>query len=99
MLKKGKNERNLKVTVEELKEIEKGFSLILEDLKVKIEKLKIERAEIMEEIDALKKEGKRRKGSLENEIELLREEVEDLKKILDKSEYQHKTSLDETFSI
>ena len=88
MLKKGKNERNLKGTIEELKGIEKGLSLILEDLKVKIEKLKSERTEIIEEIDVLKKEGKRRKGSLENEIELLRKEVEDLQKILVKSKYQ-----------
>ena len=89
MLKKGKNERNLKVTIEELKGIKNGFSVILENLKEKIEKLKNERAEVMEEIEALKREGIRRKGSLENELAFLREEVRDLKKTLGESGLQH----------
>ena len=59
---------------------------MLGDLKEKIEKLKNERAELLEEIEVLKKEGKTKTSSLEDEIVSLRSEVEDLKKLLGESE-------------
>lgn len=86
VLEKEKEERNLKGTIEKIKGIEKGLSVMLGDLKEKIEKLKNERAEILEEIETLKKEGETRASSLEDEIVSLREEVEDLKKMLGENE-------------
>ena len=82
VLNKQNNERSLKGTVDQIKGIEKGLSIMLDDLKEKIQRLKNERADLIEEIDALKKEGETRAGSLEDEIVSLRDEVEDLKKML-----------------
>jgi DNA repair exonuclease SbcCD ATPase subunit len=86
VLEKQVNERSLKGTIEEIKGIEKGLAVMLDDLKEKIERLKNERSKLIEEIDALKTEGEKRAGSLEDEIFSLRDEVEDLKKMLGESD-------------
>jgi chromosome segregation ATPase len=97
IVEKEKNERSLKGTIDEIKgierglssiikEIERGLSMMLDDLKEKIERLKNEKAELVEEIEALKKEGETRAGSLEDEIFSLRDEVEELKKMLGESD-------------
>lgn len=82
VLGKKKEEGNLKGAVEEIKGIERGLAHIMGDLKKKIEKLKNERAELLEEIEELKRTGETKASNLEEEILSLREEVESLKKIL-----------------
>jgi predicted nucleic acid-binding Zn-ribbon protein len=86
ILEKERNERSLKGTIEEIKGIERGLSVMLDELREKIERLKNEKAGLVEEIEALKKEGETRAGSLEDEIFSLRDEVEELKKMLGESD-------------
>ncbi|PVX26067.1 MAG: hypothetical protein CW691_02560 [Candidatus Bathyarchaeum sp.] len=80
-----KKEGNLKGTIEEIKGIERGLSQMMGDLKEKIEKLKNERIELLEEIEELKRAGETKASTLEEEIASLREEVESLKEMLDES--------------
>jgi hypothetical protein len=82
VLGKESGNRNLKVTVEEIKEIKKGLTFMLGDLREKLEKLKNERVELLEEIEELKKIGEKRANNLEDEIASLRDEVEALKEML-----------------
>lgn len=81
-LVKRKVKGNLKVAVEEIKEIEKGLTIILGELREKLEKLKNERAELLKEIEELKRIGENRAYNLEGEIALLRKEIESLKEML-----------------
>ena len=81
------NERGIiKGVVEEIKGIEKGLTTMIGDLREKIDKLKNERAKLLEEIEELKRKGETKTGILEKEIASLREEVESLKEILDDNE-------------
>ena len=82
VLGKEKDEGTLKGAAEEIKGIEKGLAHMMGDLKEKIEKLKNERAELLEEIEDLKRAGETKASTLEDEISSLREEVESLKKML-----------------
>ncbi len=59
---------------------------MLDDLKDKIEILKNERAELLEEIEQLKIEGEKKASTLEEEIGYLRGEIEDFKEILNGNE-------------
>jgi len=76
----------IKGVVEEIKGIEKGLTTMIGDLREKIDKLKNERAKLLEEIEELKRKGETKTGILEKEIASLREEVESLKEILDDNE-------------
>ncbi len=79
---KEKERVTLKGMIKEIKGIEKELVQTLGDLRAKIEKLKSERAELLEEIEILKKAGEKRASILEKEIASLREEVEYLKETL-----------------
>ena len=72
----------LKGMVKEIKGIERRLVQKLGDLKEKIEKLKSERTELLEEIENLKRAGEEKASTLEKEVASLREEVESLKKML-----------------
>ena len=72
----------LKGIVEEIKGVEKGLVQTLGDLREKIEKLKGERVELLDEIEGLKRAGEEKAGTLEKEVASLREEVESLKEML-----------------
>jgi uncharacterized protein YlxW (UPF0749 family) len=86
VLEKEKDKGTLKGAIEEIKDIEKGLTQMLGDLREKIEKLKNERAELLEEIEELKRTGETKADALEEEIASLREEVESLKEMLNENE-------------
>ena len=79
---KEKERVTLKGMVKEIKGIERRLVQTLGDLKEKIEKLKSERTELLEEIENLKKAGEKKASTLEKEVASLREEVESLKERL-----------------
>ncbi len=79
---KGKEQITLKGMVKEIKGIEMGLVQTLGDLRKKIEKLKNERAELLEKIEKIKKAGEQKANKLENEIALLREEIKYSKETL-----------------
>lgn len=72
----------LKGISEEIKLIEKELGQSLNDLREKIEKLKCERTELLDEIEKLKRSGEKKANNLEDEVSSLREELEDLKEML-----------------
>jgi len=82
VLGKEKERVTLKGMVKEIKGIEKELVQTLGDLREKIEKLKSERAELLEEIESLKRAGEEKVDTLEKEVASLREEVESLKEML-----------------
>ena len=55
----------------------------LKNLREKIERLENEKAELMEEVQKLRREAEEKATSLESEVSMLREEAESLKKMLD----------------
>ena len=77
---------SLKGTVQEINNIEKELKHMQEDLRKKLERLKSERSELLEEIESLKRSGEMKANALEDEISSLREEVESLKKMLGDNE-------------
>jgi len=79
---KEKERVTLKGMAKEIKGIERRLVQTLGDLKEKIEKLKSERTELLEEIENLKRAGEKRASTLEKEVASLREEVESLKEML-----------------
>jgi uncharacterized Zn finger protein (UPF0148 family) len=82
VLGKEKEKATLKGVANEIKGIERSLAHTLGDLKDKIEKLKLQRSELLEEIEELKRVGKERANTLEKEVASLREEVESLKDML-----------------
>ena len=84
--KNEETKRNFISAVKEIKGVEKELSNMLGDLKEKIENLKTERAELIEQIEELKRMGETKASTLEDEIASLREEVESLKEMLDENE-------------
>ncbi len=68
--------------VKEIKGIKRGLVQTLEDLRRKIEKLRNERTELLEEIETLKRAGEKQASNLEKEVASLREEVKSLKEML-----------------
>jgi uncharacterized coiled-coil DUF342 family protein len=85
ILEKGKT-GNIKDAAKEIEGIEKGLEHTLDNLKDKIESLKNERAEILEEIEQLKSEGEKKASTLKEEIGYLRGEIEELKELLNENE-------------
>ena len=79
---KEKERVTLKGMIKEIKGIERKLVQTLGDLREKIEKLKSERAELLKEIDKLKKAGEEKANTLKKEIASLREEMEYLKETL-----------------
>ena len=79
---KEKETVTLKGAVNEIKGVERRLIHTLGDLKEKIEKLKLERSELLDEIEELKRAGQEKADTLENEVASLREEVESLKEML-----------------
>jgi len=79
---KEKERVTLKGMIKEIKGIERKLVQTLGDLREKIEKLKGERAELLKEIDKLKKAGEEKANTLKKEIASLREEMEYLKETL-----------------
>ncbi len=82
VLGKEKERVTLKGMVNEIKGIERRLVHTLGDLKEKIEKLKLQKAELLDEIEGLKRAGEEKADTLEKEVTSLREEVESLKEIL-----------------
>ena len=82
VLGKEKERITLKGMVNEIKGIERRLVHTLGDLKEKIEKLKLQRAELLDEIEGLKRAGEEKADTLEKEVSSLREEVESLKEML-----------------
>ncbi|HDQ05710.1 MAG TPA: hypothetical protein ENN36_03175 [Candidatus Bathyarchaeota archaeon] len=82
VLGKEKEGVTLKGMVKEIKGIERRLVQTLGDLREKIEKLKSERTELLEEIESLKRAGENKVSTLEKEVVSLREEVESLKEML-----------------
>ena len=96
MMIQKKDEESIIDIVKEIKEIEKGFKKMLDNLKEKIEKLKNERAQLLKEIEELKRTGEIKANNLEKEITSLREEIESLKKILEENEWKSLISIVKT---
>jgi len=79
---KEKERVTFKGMVKEIKGIERRLVQKLGNLREKIEKLKSERSELLEEIESLKRAGEDKADTLEKEVVSLREEVESLKEML-----------------
>jgi predicted nucleic acid-binding Zn-ribbon protein len=82
VLGKEKERATLKGVVNEIKGIERSLVQTLGDLKDKIEKLKLQKSELLNEIEELKRAGQEKAETLEKEVASLREEVESLKEML-----------------
>ena len=82
VLGKEKERITLKGMTNEIRGIERRLVHTLGDLKEKIEKLKLERVGLLDEIEGLKRAGKEKADTLEKEVASLREEVESLKDML-----------------
>ena len=82
VLGKEKERITIEGMVTEIKVIERRLVNTLRDLKDKIEKLKLQRSELLDEIEGLKKAGEEKANKLEKEVASLREEVNDLKEML-----------------
>jgi chromosome segregation ATPase len=76
---------SLSESLRELKGINGGLSNTLRKLRVEIEKLEKEKADLFKEIDGLKATGKERVSTLREEIETLRGEVKVFRKLIDTS--------------
>jgi uncharacterized Zn finger protein (UPF0148 family) len=82
VLGKEKERATLKGVANEIKGIERSLAHTLGDLKDKIEKLKLQKSELLNEIEELKRAGQEKADTLEKEVASLREEVESLKEML-----------------
>ena len=78
----GKERVTIKGVIEEIKGIEKGLMQTLRNLREKIEKLESEKADLLAEIEKLRKVGEERASALEREVATLRKEVESMKELL-----------------
>ena len=78
----GKERITIKGIVREIKGIEKGLVQTLGSLREKIEKLEIEKADFLAEIEKLRKVGEEKAAALEEEVATLRKEVKSLKELL-----------------
>ena len=81
--KSSKNQGQIDSLVVEITGIENGLRKILDNLRERIEKLRNERAELLKEINALKKIGQKKANSLEKDINSLKEEIGSLREILE----------------
>ena len=73
---------NVKELVERIKGIREGFMQTLNNLREKIKTLETERADLMDDIERLKKVAESRANALEDEVTQLREEIKNLKELL-----------------
>ena len=77
-----KAEVSIKEMVERVKGIKGELMQTLRNLREKIKTLEAERANLLMEIEELKKMAESRVSALENEISMLREEVKSLRELL-----------------
>ena len=73
---------SIKSMVERIRDIKGELMLTLKNLREKIETLETERANLMIEIDKLRKVAESRVNALDSEVHTLREQVEDLRNLL-----------------
>jgi len=78
----GKEKITVEGMIEEIKGVEKGLMQTLGNLKEKIEKLESEKADLLMEIEKLRKVGDEKASALEEELATLRKEVKSLKELL-----------------
>jgi len=78
----GKERITIKGIIKEIKGIEKGLMQTLRSLREKIEKLESEKADLLEEIEKLRKVGEEKASALETEVATLRKEVKSVKELL-----------------
>jgi uncharacterized Zn finger protein (UPF0148 family) len=78
----GKERITIKGLVREIEGIEKGLMQTLGSLREKIEKLKIEKVDLLAEIEKLRKVGEEKSRALETEVAALRTELRSLKELL-----------------
>lgn len=78
----GKERITIKGIIKEIKGIEKGLMQTSISLREKIEKLESEKADLLEEIEKLRKVGEEKASALEEEVATLRKEVESLRTLL-----------------
>ena len=78
----GKEKITVKGIIEEIKGIEKGLMQTLGNVREKIEKLESEKADLLAEIEKLRKAGEEKASALERELATLRKEVKSLKELL-----------------
>ncbi|MEM3672820.1 MAG: hypothetical protein QW468_01135 [Candidatus Bathyarchaeia archaeon] len=81
---------SIKNMVEKIKEIKGGLMQTLKNLREKIKTLETERANLMIEIEKLKKAAESRVNALESEVSMLREEVKSLRELLGYTEEMEK---------
>ncbi len=88
MIKAGSKpaDANLQVMVDRIKGIKGELMLTLKNLREKIKTLETERANLMLEIDNLRKVAESRVNALDSEVSMLREEVKSLRDLLGYSE-------------
>lgn len=65
-------------SLQALKDVEREFMQLLRNLRKKIETLEREKAGLLAEIESLKEKGEAKARELENEVMMLRKEVEAL---------------------
>ena len=82
----GKEKITVKRGIEEIKRIETGLVQTLRELRQKIQKLENDKADLMAEIEELRKAGEKKASALEKEVTTLRKEAKSLKKLLESSE-------------
>jgi hypothetical protein len=70
------------MSIKSIKEVERELIQALKNLRKKIEILKIEKFDLLNEIDDLKKTEEKKVKNLEKEITSLKEELESLKNLL-----------------
>ncbi len=82
----GKERITVKCQIEEIKRIETELMQTLRTLREKIEKLENEKADLISEIEELRKAGEKKANTLKEEVTSLRKEAKSLKKLIEDSE-------------
>ena len=78
----GKRTVTHKSVIEKIRDIEEGLMQTLKKLRERIETLESEKANLLKEIEQLKKAAEKKADTLEDEVSSLREEVKSLKELL-----------------
>ncbi|MGQ9552334.1 MAG: hypothetical protein ACUVUE_07905 [Candidatus Bathycorpusculaceae bacterium] len=81
---------SIKNLVEKIKDVKGELVQTLKTLREKIKTLETERANLMVEIEKLKRVAESRANALENEVAMLREDLKSLKELLGHSEEKEK---------
>ncbi|MEM0057598.1 MAG: hypothetical protein QXG58_02655 [Candidatus Bathyarchaeia archaeon] len=82
IVNEGKETASIKNMVERIKEIRGELMQTLKSLREKIKTLETERANLLIEIEKLKKAAESKVSALESEVNMLREEVKSLRELL-----------------